>query len=74
VRAGTRAFGRAAGEDTFASLYSSPESLRGFVEALDTATTPVARALAAAFDVSRFRCLLDVGGAPGTPAATIVRA
>ena len=53
------------GASMFAELYSRPERLVQFMEAMAGISTPNFAAFAEKFDFSRYRTLCDVGGATG---------
>jgi O-methyltransferase domain/Dimerisation domain len=53
------------GEAMFAELYSRPERLEQFMNAMSGISAGNFRALAEKFDFSRYRTLCDVGGATG---------
>ena len=61
------------GPKDFDTFYSNPDSVRGFMQAMDGANALVGPALAKAFDWSGRKSFVDIGGARGNLAAAIVR-
>jgi SAM-dependent methyltransferase len=61
-------------DNSFAGFYSNPERVRGFMSAMDGASTVVAHELARVFPWARHTSFADLGGARGNLAATLVRA
>ena len=61
-------------EDVFATLYSDPQRLRGFLSAMSGVSAGAARAIAAKFDWSRYQTFLDLGAAQGMVPVTLARA
>ena len=53
------------GGDMFASLYTDPDRLEGFLRAMTGQTRPVARALASVFPWQNVRTVFDIGTAQG---------
>jgi hypothetical protein len=53
------------GGDMFATLYSSPERLRGFLSAMTGISMDSARAIAAKFPWKKYQTFVDVGSAQG---------
>ena len=66
VRTGEPGFRRAFGTDSFSYMTEHPEVAALFDEAMADWTKHVAIAAAAAYDFSRFRTIVDVGGGNGT--------
>ncbi|EKX66860.1 methyltransferase [Streptomyces ipomoeae] len=60
-------------DSPYTPMYASQEQRDGFLDAMDFIVAPLARQLAAR-DWSRFRTVLDVGGARGSLATTLVEA
>ena len=58
----------------FEELYSEPERLEQFMEAMAGISVGNFKALAAKFDFSRYKTLCDVGGANGTLSLVVARA
>jgi hypothetical protein len=56
----------------FERMLAQPDQLAQFLRMMDSVTTPLAPVLATAVDWSRFRDLVDVGGAQGNLAARLV--
>lgn len=56
---------KSTGTSMFAELYSKPERLEQFMDAMSGISTGNFQALADKFDFSRYRTLCDVGGATG---------
>jgi len=61
------------GESMFAEVYSEPERLEQFMDAMSGISTPNFQAFAERFDFSRYRTLCDVGGASGQLAMAVAR-
>jgi SAM-dependent methyltransferase len=61
------------GRPMFAELYSRPERLELFMDAMTGISAPNFTALAEQFDFSRYRTLLDVGGATGQLSMIVAR-
>jgi hypothetical protein len=61
-------------EGEFERMLSQPEQRAQFLRMMDSVTTPLAGQLAGSVDWSRFRALVDVGGAQGNLAARLVQA
>ena len=53
------------GGDLFESIYSSPEKLKGFLQAMTGLSAGVGMAIAKKFPWKRYRSFVDVGGAQG---------
>jgi hypothetical protein len=66
VRTGQPAFDHVHGMGFFEYHRRHPEEWRLFDQLMATQTAPVARAVAAAYDFSRARAVVDVGGGNGT--------
>jgi O-methyltransferase domain/Dimerisation domain len=62
------------GGSVFESLYRSPEAMRDFLAMMDAINGPLGPELARVFPWSRYRSVVDVGGARGNVAAQLVRA
>lgn len=62
------------GASMFGELYSKPERLEQFMDAMAGISAGNFRAFAAAFDFSRYRTLCDVGGATGQLSMFVARA
>jgi hypothetical protein len=54
-----------AGGDFYESLYSDPEKLRGFAQAMTAVSAGSARAIASVFPWDRYRTVIDIGCAEG---------
>jgi len=74
VRTGEPGFPRAFGTDSFSYMTEHPEVAALFDEAMADWTKHVTIAAAAAYDFSRFRTIVDVGGGNGTLLAGILAA
>ena len=74
IRTGQPTWDRAYGVPFFEYLTHHPESAAIFDEAMTSLSTSEAAAVTAAYDFSRFRALVDVGGGHGTLLAAILRA
>ena len=61
------------GTSMFAELYSKPERLEQFLDAMAGMSAGNFQALAESFDCSRYRTLCDVGGATGLLSMTMAR-
>lgn len=72
VRSGEPTCRREGRTDPFAGMASDPERAAVFDEAMADWTKQVAVAAAAAYDFSRFRAIVDVGGGNGTLLAGIL--
>ncbi len=72
VRTGGTAVAKVFGAEVFDHLARDPELARIFDEAFSGYTAAVSSAVAGAFDFSRFRRVVDVGGGSGALAAAIV--
>jgi hypothetical protein len=72
VRTGESAAQHIYGLGSFEYLAAHPKEAVIFNEAMADITRQVARAVAAAYDFSRFRTIVDVGGGNGTLIATIL--
>ena len=55
----------ASANDTWAPLYADPVALREFAHFMNAMSVPQAQEMAAHFDFTPFRCVLDVAGGPG---------
>ena len=74
VRTGETAFDDVAGMPFFEHLAANPETARTFNEAMSSATEGAARAVADAYDFSRCRTIVDLGGGTGAFLAGILNA
>jgi hypothetical protein len=74
VETGEPAFRRIFGKDSFAYLAEHPEEAANFDAAMSTFTAPIATIVAAAYDFSGIRHVVDVGGGNGTLLAGILNA
>ncbi len=74
VQTGEVAFTHAFAMPIYQYFAQHPEAAAIFNEAMIALTTQVATAVVAAYDFSRFRTLVDVGGGHGTLAAAILKA
>jgi predicted O-methyltransferase YrrM len=61
------------GESMFAELYSKPERLEQFMDAMSGISAGNFQALAEKFDFSRYRTVCDVGGATGLLSILVAR-
>jgi hypothetical protein len=73
VETGEPAFRRIFGMDPFAYLAEHPDESAHFDAAMATFTTQIATAVAAAYDFTQFRRIVDVGGGSGALLAGILR-
>ena len=74
VRTGEPAFRRVFGTDSFGYFADHPEEAAVFDEAMSTFTGMISGAVAAAYDFSSMRSVVDVGGGEGTLLTGILRA
>lgn len=74
VRTGETAFDHIAGMPFFDHLAANPETASTFNEAMASATEGAARAVADAYDFSRCRIIVDLGGGTGAFLAGILKA
>jgi O-methyltransferase domain/Dimerisation domain len=74
VRTGQPAFDHVHGAGLFEYLRQHPDEWLLFDELMATQTAPVARAVATAYDFSRMRTVVDVGGGNGTLAIGLLKA
>jgi SAM-dependent methyltransferase len=74
VRTGEMALRHVFGTDSFEYLEQHPEEGAVFDDAMTAFTAMVAVAVTAAYDFSRFRTVVDVGGGQGTLLAGILKA
>ena len=74
VRTGTTAFDRAHGANLYEYLDSNPETARTYNEAMTGLAELVYPAVVAAYDFSRSRQVVDIGGGRGTLIASILAA
>lgn len=65
LKSGEPVFRRTGGADSFANMAQHPEDAATFDKAMANFTRRIAPAVAAAFDFSGFRTLVDVGGGNG---------
>lgn len=61
------------GASMFAALYSKPERLEQFMDAMSGISAPNFQALAEKFDFSRYRTMCDIGGASGQLSVLVAR-
>lgn len=62
------------GSDLFDALYSDPEGLRGFLQAMTGVSMPTAKAIAQKFPWRRYQTFLDIGAAQGATPVQIALA
>jgi hypothetical protein len=74
VETGEPAFRRVFGMEPFAYMAEHPDEAANFDAAMADFTKHIARAVAAAYDFSSFRRIVDVGGGNGTLLAGILKA
>jgi len=74
VETGDPAFNRVFGMDTFSYMAMHPDEAANFDKAMSGFTGQIAIAVAAAYDFSTFRMVVDVGGGNGTLLAGILKA
>jgi O-methyltransferase domain/Dimerisation domain len=74
VETGEPAFRRVFGQDSFAYLAEHPEEAANFDAAMGAFTAQIATAVAAAYDFSGLRRVIDVGGGNGALLVGILRA
>jgi len=74
VETGEPAFRRVFGKDSFAYLAEHPEEAANFDAAMSTFTAPIAAVVAAAYNFSAVRHVVDVGGGNGALLAGILKA
>jgi len=74
VETGEPAFRRVFGKDSFAYLAEHPDEAANFDAAMSTFTAPIATVVAAAYDFSGVRHIVDVGGGNGALLVGILRA
>jgi SAM-dependent methyltransferase len=74
VRTGKLSFEHAFGMDAFRYFGQHPEEAALFNQAMTSSTTQTAQAVAAGYDFSSFRTLVDVGGGHGVLLITILKA
>jgi hypothetical protein len=74
VRTGEPAFRRVFGTDSFGYFAEHPQEAAVFDEAMSTFTAMISAAVAAAYDFSSMRSVIDVGGGEGTLLTGILRA
>jgi hypothetical protein len=73
VETGEPAFRRVFGQDSFAYMAEHPEEAANFDAAMGAFTTQITTAVAAAYDFSGFRRVVDVGGGNGALLIGILR-
>jgi O-methyltransferase domain/Dimerisation domain len=73
VETGEPAFRQVFGQDSFAYMAKHPEEAANFDAAMGAFTAQIATAVAAAYDFSGFRRIVDVGGGNGALLAGILR-
>jgi hypothetical protein len=74
VRTGEPAFARVFGTDSFGYFADHPDEAAVFDEAMSTFTAMISAAVAAAYDFSSMRSVIDVGGGEGALLTGILRA
>jgi hypothetical protein len=74
VETGNPAFHRVFGMDSFSYMAQHPEEAANFDRAMSDFTRQIAIAVAAAYDFSTFRTIVDIGGGDGTLLAGILTA
>ena len=74
VKTGESAFTHVMGSELFPYFAEHPDVGTIFDEAMTVETTHIAQAVLGAYDFSRFRNIVDVGGSHGTLLAAILRA
>jgi SAM-dependent methyltransferase len=74
VETGEPAFRRVFGKDSFAYLAEHPEDAANFDAAMSAFTAPIAAVVATAYDFSRVRHVVDVGGGNGALLMGILKA
>jgi hypothetical protein len=74
VRKGEPAFQRGLGADSFAYITAHPEEAAVFDEAMSNFTAMISGAVAAAYDFSAMRSVIDVGGGEGALLTGILHA
>jgi hypothetical protein len=74
VRTGEPAYDHVFGTDSFSYMAAHPEEAAVFDEAMAGFTRQIAEAAVEAYDFSRFRTIVDVGGGNGALLAAILRA
>ena len=62
------------GGDLFGTIYGTPESLKGFLQAMTGLSAGAGRAMAAKFPWKKFKSFVDVGGAQGGVAVQLALA
>lgn len=67
-----QAFGSEASQNPFETMYREEKKLKAFLEAMSTLAMTTAMELKANFDLTGYKCLLDVGGALGTLAIGLI--
>lgn len=73
LRTGKIAFDAAAGMSVWDHYAQHPENAQIFSRSMTNAGTAIAQAVAASYDFSQFKTIVDVGGAQGSLVSTIVR-
>jgi hypothetical protein len=74
LRTGEPAFSHVFGMDLFAYIAQHPDEAANFDAAMADFTRQIAIAVAASYDFSPFRCIVDVGGGNGALVAGILQA
>jgi hypothetical protein len=74
VRTGEPAFHRVFGTDSFGYLETHPDEAAVFDEAMAAFTSSISTAVAVAYDFSKMRSVIDVGGGEGALLVGILRA
>lgn len=62
------------GADVFGATFADPQRLRGFLAAMSAVSTGPAKAIAAKFDWSKYKTVMDLGAAQGMVPVTLLRA
>lgn len=73
LRTGETAFDAAAGVSVWDYYVQHPEAGQVFSQSMTGMLTPVSQAVAATYDFSKFKTIVDVGGAQGSLISAIVR-
>ena len=62
------------GADVFGATFADPQRLRGFLAAMSAVSAGPAKAIAAKFDWSKYKTVMDLGAAQGMVPVTLLRA
>ena len=62
------------GADVFGTTYADPQRLRGFLTAMSAVSAGPAKAIAAKFDWSKYKTVMDLGAAQGMVPVTLLQA